>query len=199
MDTAGDPSVNPFVARVAEGSAPLTAIAALAAEESLIIPSDRRSFLTLAARCDDEAGADFFLTLAQGENLVLPMVAPLAAAAGMDREALVGYEPRGGCQAYPAFVAWLALNAEPAAVAVALVTNFAALGGYCAALAAALRERYAFGDEACAFLDFFATPAPELEEKAARAARGRSLDGAERYARLLHEYETGFWRTLAEI
>ncbi|MEU4427961.1 hypothetical protein AB0F81_45685 [Actinoplanes sp. NPDC024001] len=195
---------NPFVAAVTEGRAPLAAVAALAAEENLIIPSDRRSFLTLAARSDEPAAVDFFAGLAQGENLVLPLVAPLAAAAGMERAALESYEPRAGCQAYPSYVSWLALNAEPAAAALALVANFAAWGGYCAALAAALRERHGFDDEACAFLDFFATPAPELEERAVRAAqaaldRGEPLAGAQRYARLLHDYETGFWQTLATV
>ena len=158
----------------------------------------------LAARADDAAAVDFFTGLAQGENLVLPLVAPLAAAAGTDRGGLAAYEPRAGCQAYPAYVAWLALNAEPAAAALALVANFAAWGGYCAALAAALRERYGFDDEACAFLDFFGAPAPQPQERALRAAqtaldRGESLSAAHRYARLLHDYETGFWRTLADI
>ena len=202
--TGGTPEDNPLVAAVTQGRAPLAAIAALAAEESIIIPSDRRSFLILAGRADEPTAVEFFAGLAQGENLVLPTVAPLAAAAGMDGAALAAYEPRPGCQAYPAYVAWLALNADPAPVALALVANFAAWGGYCAALATGLRTRYGFDDDACAFLDFFATPTPELEEQAVRAAQaaqdqGRPLSGARRYARLLHEYETTFWRTLAEI
>ncbi|MDI6105060.1 hypothetical protein QLQ12_41400 [Actinoplanes sp. NEAU-A12] len=201
-----DPAVqeNPLVVAVREGRAPLAAVAVFAAEENLIIPSDRRSFLTLAARAGEPAAAGFFAGLAQGENLVLPMVAPLAAAAGMDRAGLAAYEPRAGCQAYPAYVSWLALNAEPAAAALALVANFAAWGGYCAALATGLRQRYGFGDPACAFLDFFAAPAPDLEEQAVTAAQaaldsGVPLDAARRYGRLLHEYETAFWGTLADI
>lgn len=199
-----DAAENPFVAAVAQGRAPLTAVAALAAEERIIIPSDRRSFLILAGRADEPAAVEFFAGLAQGENLVLPTVAPLAAAAGMDEAALAAYEPRAGCQAYAAYVAWLALNADPAEAALALVANFAAWGGYCAALAAGLRNRYDFDDPACAFLDFFAAPAPDLEEQAVRAAQaaldqGRPLAGARRHARLLHQYETTFWRTLADI
>jgi hypothetical protein len=203
-DATAEAAGNPFVATVAQGRAPVTAVAALAAEERIIIPSDRRSFLILAGRADEPTAVGFFTGLAQGENLVLPTVAPLAAAAGMDEVALAAYEPRAGCQAYAAYVAWLALNADPAEVALALVANFAAWGGYCAALAAGLRERYGFDDGACAFLDFFATPVPELEEQAVRAAQfaldqGRPLAGARRHGRLLHEYETTFWRTLAEI
>lgn len=195
---------NPFVAAVTEGRAPTVAVAALAAEERIIIPSDRRSFLLLAARADEPVTVDFFAGLAKGENLVLPTLTPLAAAAGMGEAELSAYEPRAGCQTYPAYVAWLAVNADPAEVALALVANFAAWGGYCAALAAGLRDRYGFDDSACAFFDFFATPAPELEEQAVRAAQialdqGRTLTGARRHGRLLHEYESAFWRTLAEI
>lgn len=195
---------NPFVAAVSRGRAPLSAVVALAAEERIIIPSDRRSFLTLAARADEPAAVEFLIGLAHGENLVLPMVTTLAAAAGADEAALTAWEPRAGCQAYAAYVAWLALNADPAEVALALVANFAAWGGYCAALAAGLRERYGFDDGACAFLDFFATPAPEVEALAVHAAQtamdsGRPLGGARRHGRLLHDYETTFWRTLAEV
>lgn len=201
---AGETADNPLVAAVTHGRAPLAAIAALAAEESIIIPADRRSFLILAGRADEPTAVEFFTGLAHGENLVLPLVAPLASAAGMDTAQLSAYEPRAGCQAYPAYVSWLALNADPAQAALALVANFAAWGGYCAALAAGLRARYGFDDDACAFLDFFAAPTAELEEQAVRAAqvaqdRGRALSGARRHARLLHEYETTFWRTLAAV
>ncbi|MEE6259786.1 thiaminase II/PqqC family protein [Plantactinospora sonchi] len=199
-----DPLANPFVAAVVEGRAPVASVAAFAAEERHIIPSDRRSFLLLAARAEEPVAVEFFTTLAQGENLVLPMVSALAAGAGMAGPALAAYEPQAGCQAYPGYVAWLALNADPAGAALALVANFAAWGGYCAALAGALRERYGFDDTSCAFLDFFATPAPGLAEQAVRAAQealdaGRPLTHARRYARLLHDVETTFWHTLAAV
>ncbi|MEU4561906.1 hypothetical protein AB0F72_26275 [Actinoplanes sp. NPDC023936] len=195
---------NPLVAAVTTGRAPLAAVAALAAEERIIVPADQRAFLLLAARSEEPAAVRFFTGLAQGEGLVQPMIPPLAAAAGMGGEALASYEPRAGCQAYPSIVAWLALNAEPAAVALALVSNFAAWGGYCAELARGLRERYGFGDDACAFLDFFAEPVTEPLELAVVAAQaaidsGRDLGQARRHARLLHENEELFWRTLAEI
>ncbi|GAB7042192.1 hypothetical protein JCM9533A_60420 [Catenuloplanes niger JCM 9533] len=189
---AAAPGPNPLVDAVAAGRAPLTAVAALAAEEQLIIPSDRRSFLILASRADDP---EFFVSLARGEDLVLPLAGRLAAATGVD---LRGYRPQAGCQGYAAYVAWLALNADPAEAGLALVANFAAWGEYCRALAAGLRANYGFADEACAFLDFFATPAPELEAQALRAVTGRPLTTARRYGRLLHEFETTFWHTLAD-
>jgi hypothetical protein len=102
-------------------------------------------------------------------------------------------------------VAWLALNAEPADVVLALSANFAAWGGYCAAIAEALRRHYGFKDEACGFFDLFAEPAPELEQKA-QAAVQAGLDAGRvdehavyRYGRLLGSYEASFWHALWEL
>lgn len=200
---APDHDENRLVALIARGEAPLALIGALAAEEQRIVASDWRSFLTLAARCPDPAGRAFFGALAQGEGLVLPKLAPLAAACGMDDVAVRNYRPLPGCQAYPAYLAWLALNAEPAAAALAVVANFAAWGRYCATIAGALRAHHDFDDEACGFFDFFATPAPELTEQAIATVQaamddGRSLADAREYGRLLQAYEMMFWNTLAD-
>jgi hypothetical protein len=201
---------NRLVPLIASGQAPVTAIASLAAEEYHIVASDRRSFLTLAARSASPdpdasaAAAEFFTGLAAGESLAFATIPALAAAAGLDRAALGQYQPLAGCQAYPAYVAWLALNGDPAGVVLAMVANFAAWGGYCATLARALREHYGFDDEACAFFDFFATPAPEVEQQAlavvqaAVDAQESPLNGALRYGRLLQSYELTFWNTLAD-
>jgi len=200
-DLAPDETENRFVPLVAQGKAPLSAVGALAAEEQRIVASDWRSFLTLAARAPEPAARGFFTGLAQGESLALPMLTPLATAAGLDEAAVRAYRPRPGCQAYPAFLAWLALNADPAAAVLAILANFAAWGGYCATLAAGLREHYGFGDEECAFFDFFAGPAPELEEQALAAVQaaldaGVPLDAARDHGRLLQAYELMFWNTL---
>jgi hypothetical protein len=201
---------NRLVPLIASGQAPVTAIASLAAEEYHIVASDRRSFLALAARSASPdpgasaAAAEFFTGLAAGESLAFATIPALAAAAGLDRAALGQYQPLAGCQAYPAYVAWLALNGDPAGVVLAMVANFAAWGGYCATLARALREHYGFDDEACAFFDFFATPAPEVEQQAlavvqaAVDAQESPLNSALRYGRLLQSYELMFWNTLAD-
>ena len=199
-ELAPDEAANRFVPLVEQGKAPLPAIGALAAEELRIVASDWRSFLTLAARSPEPAARGFFTGLAQGESLALPMLPPLATAAGVDTDK---YQPRPGCQAYSSFVAWLALNAEPAAAVLAILANFAAWGGYCATIAAALRKHYGFADEACAFFDFFAAPVPELEEQALAAVQagldsGVSLDAARDHGRLLQSYELMFWNTLAD-
>jgi hypothetical protein len=201
---APDESHNRLVPAIASGRAPRQTIGALAAEELRIVPSDRRSFLTLAARASEPAGADFFADLGKGENLALAMLPAMAEAGGLDPLAQRDYRPRAGCQAYPAYLAWLALNADPAEVVLAVTANFAAWGGYCATLAAALRREYGFDDKACGFVDFFATPVPELEEQAVTAIQqaldaGRSLAGAAEFGRLLQDYELMFWNTLADL
>ena len=128
------------------------------------------------------------------------LVVAWATAADFDTD---GYEPRPGCQAYPSFVAWLALNAEPAAAVLAILANFAAWGDYCGRISSALRKHYGFDDEACGFFDFFATPVPELEEQAVAAVQagldsGVPLDAAKDHGRLLQSYELMFWNTLAD-
>ena len=194
---------NRLVPLVASGRLPRERLAALAGEEYRIIRSDRRSFLLLAARFPDPPAVDFFTGLAQGESLALAQLLTFASALGMDRSDLEAYEPQPGCQAYPAYVAWLALNGSQGDVALALIANFAAWGSYCAAVAAALRSHYGLDDEACGFFDFFATPVPEVEQQALAVAQA-SVDtgdppaGARRHARLVQAYELMFWNTLAE-
>lgn len=194
---------NRLVPAIAAGRAPLGVIGALAMEEIAVVPSDRRSFLTLAAQAGEPACAEFFADLGKGENVVLAMLPAMAEAAGFDERARRGYRPLAGCQAYPSYLARLALNADPAAVVLAVTANFAAWGGYCATLARALRSEYGFDDAACGFVDFFATPAPDLEELAVTAIQqaldaGKSLDAGREYGRLLQDYELMFWNTLAD-
>jgi hypothetical protein len=200
-DLAGE-EPNRLVPQIASGDATLSTLAALGAEELLIVESDRRSFLLLAARASDPAATGFLAWLGQGETVALGHLPAFIATAGWDAAALARYEPRPGCQAYPAYLAWLALNAEPAEAILALLVNFTEWGGYCGTVAAALREHYHFDDAACAFFDFFATPAPEMEQQALVAVQvaldaGAPLAHASQYARLLQSYETSFWNTLA--
>jgi thiaminase len=194
---------NRLVPMLASGRAPRSVFATMAAEETQIVRSDWRSLLTIAARCTDPESRTLFAALADGEALALTRLAGLRAATGIDDAALHAYQPKAGCQAYPAYMAWLSLNGEPADVIVALLANFAAWGGYCATVAAAMREHYGFDDEACAFFDFFAAPAPELEAQALKALQagidaGRHTDEAFTYGRLFQAYELMFWNTIAD-
>ncbi|MFF5160400.1 transcriptional regulator [Streptomyces sp. NPDC000348] len=202
-DLAPDPRANPLVPLIARGEAERDVLAALALEQRLVIPADRRAFLHLADRSAAEPdSAAFFTALAEGEALAGEHLEPFAAACGVDASRADAHAPLPGCQAYPAYVAWLALNAAPADAVLAVTANFSAWGGYCATIAEALRTHYGFSDEACAFFDFFAAPAPDLD-RTARAAVRAALDAgrldehrARRHGRLLQSYEAMFWETL---
>jgi hypothetical protein len=62
---------HPFLGALEAGQAPRSALEALAAEQHLIIPSDRRSFAQLAARFPEDPAGAFFLSMAEGEGLAL--------------------------------------------------------------------------------------------------------------------------------
>jgi hypothetical protein len=194
---------NRLVELIAKGAAPRSVFRLIAAEENRIVPSDWRSFLQLAARSDDRGAREYFAGLAQGEGIALGKLAALAAATGLDDESLREYQPLAGCQAYPSFMAWMALNGKPADVVIALNANFAAFGGYCATIAEAMREHYGFDDEACGFFDFFATPVPGAEEQTIAVVQsgidsGECGGDARVYARLFQTYELMFWNTIAD-
>ncbi|MFD6158939.1 hypothetical protein ACFWF7_00130 [Nocardia sp. NPDC060256] len=192
---------NRLVPLIASGKAARAVFAAIATEEWRITGSDWRSFHEMAARAADSQARAFFGMLAPGEQQAQVMLEALFAVAGADP----GTElPRAGCQAYPAYVAWLAVNGESASVAAGIYANFAAFGAYCRDVAAGMREHYGFDDAACAFFDFYATDVPEIEQQALRAIQagldsGRlKRDEAHLYARLFQSYELMFWNTLAD-
>ncbi|GAA0389750.1 transcriptional regulator [Streptomyces luteireticuli] len=197
---AGD---NRLVPLIADGVAPRSVLAAFTLEQHHVIAADRVSYRHLAGRSAG-ATAAFFTALADGEDTALALLDPLAAACGLDDAAVRGHEPALACQAYPACTAWLALQAEPVDVVVALSVNFATWGGYCGVLGRALRARYGFSDEACGFFDFFArSPGEEGDADADALVRAAVEEGlgsgvlserlAWRYARLLQGFEGMFW------
>ncbi len=201
-DLAIDERENRLVPLIAAGTAPLGVIGAFAAEEHHVVGSDRRSFLFLAARSAGPV-ADFYIRLGQGESLALARLSALAEAAGMDEAELRGYRPLAGCQAYPAYLAWLALNGDPVEVAIALAANLATWRGYCATVGQARRNEYGFDDDACAFFDLFAEPEPDADDVVlavidAALDEGRTLPHVDRYGGLLRSYELMFWNTLAD-
>jgi thiaminase len=200
---APEPGANRLVPLIADGRFPRERLVHIAGEQYRIIPSDRRSFLFLAARFPDPPAGELFTELAQGETLAFAKLLDFARALGWGEQQLDDYEPQPGCQAYPAFVAWLALNGDPADVAMALVANFAAWGDYCRTVAQGLRQHYGLDDEACGFFDFFAAPAPEIDERAvavveASMEAGTPPQSARRIARLVQAYELSFWNSLAD-
>jgi hypothetical protein len=187
---------------IAAGAAPRSVFGVIAAEELRIVASDWRSLHTLAARSEEPAARGYFGGLAAGEQQALATLGPLAEEAGLSPDAVREHEPLAGCQAYPSYFAWLALNGAPAEVALAITANFDAWGRYCAEIAGGMREHYGFSASACGFFDFFAEPLPD---DAAVAAIQAGMDAGtldqrrvRQYARLFQSYELMFWSTLAE-
>lgn len=203
-DLAPGEGDNRLVPMVAAGRAPISVLGALAAEQHRVIPSDWRSFLTMAAQSVDPAAREVFSALASGEGVAMAKLADFAAACGMGEEDVRDYRPSPQCQAYPAYMAWLALNGQPRDALLAILANFAAWGGYCATMSRALREHYGFDERGTAFFDFFATPVPELEALYVVAIQqaldaGWEPDTALGYGRLLQGYELMFWNGLADL
>lgn len=176
---------------------------ALAGEQYAIVSSDRRSFALLAARFPAGLAGEFFLGMAESEGLALDRLRSLADWLGLSNDDLRAHEPHPGAQAYPAFVAWLALNGSRADVVLAFLTNLAAWGENCGQVAAALRGSYGAGNDTTAFFDFFASPAADFESRALAVltegliARDSAVL-ARRATRLLQAYELSFWNALAE-
>ncbi|MGW1626268.1 thiaminase II/PqqC family protein [Streptomyces sp. NPDC002172] len=205
-ELAPEANANPLVPLVASGRASRETLAALALEQHRVIPADRRAFLHLAQRAVEEpAAAGFFTTLAEGEERAAERLGAFTEACDVDDERRQAYEPLPGCQAYPAYISWLALNADPTDALLAVTANFATWGTYCATIAHALREHYGFTDEACAFFDFFAAPAPALDEQAEAAVQAGLESGrldekrVYTYGRLLQAYEEMFWTSLRTL
>jgi hypothetical protein len=168
----------------------------------MIVSSDRRSFAVLAARFPGGLAGELFLGMAEGEGLALRKLNGLRDWLGMTDAELRAHEPHPGTQAYPGFVAWLALNGSRADVVLAFVSNLAVWGDNCAAVAAALRDAYGADDAAVAFFDFFANPPADFQARTLAVleeglAGGDSPASARSASRLL-AYELSFWDALAE-
>ena len=174
------------------GRVPVESLRTFAGEQREIIVSDRKSFEHLAYRFPEPQAGEFFQTLAVGEAEALRLLEPLAEAVELGRE----YEPLAGCQAYPAYVAWLALNGSAADVALAFLANLETWGRSCARMRDALRPAY--GDDAVAFFEFFAQPPAGFEERALALVATGKPSSARRAARLLQAYELLYWDTLAD-
>ncbi len=181
-----------YLAELEAGRLPLESLRAFAGEQRSIIASDRRSFEHLAQRFPRPSAGDFFRDMAAGEAEALRLLERFAAAVGLGDD----YEPLAGCQAYPAYVAWLALNGSPADVALAFLANLESWGRSCARMRDALRPVYEA--DAVAFFDFFAKPPAGFEERALTLVATGPPASARRAARLLQAYELLYWDTLAD-
>jgi hypothetical protein len=194
---------HPFLAALEAGAVSEEQLRAFAGEQYRVLRSDRRSFAQLAARYPDDPSGVFFVARAAGEGEALARLIRFAAALGIGEDEMGAYEPRPGCQAYPAFVAWLALNGSRLDVALAFLVNLDAWGANCARMGTALADRYGLGADELAFFAYFATPPPGFREQIAEVAGAGLADGdspsdARRAARLLQAYELLFWGSLTQ-
>ena len=185
-------AVHRYLAELEAGRVPVESLRAFAGEQRAIITSDRRSFEHLAQRFPQPPAGGFFRDLAAGEAEALRLLERLAAAVELGPD----YEPLAGCQAYPAYVAWLALNGSPADVALAFLANLESWGRSCARMRDALRPLY--GADRVAFFDFFAEPPAGFEERALALITTSGQASGRRAARLLQAYELLYWDTLAD-
>jgi len=192
-----------FLSRLEDGGVDREGLREFAGAQWVIIASDRRSFGQLAARFPEPPAGDLFLALAQGEGEALARLAPLCAAVGADQAWLAAYAPPAGVQAYPSFLAWLALNGSRADAALALLVNLDAWGANCSRAGAALRTRYRLSEEEVSFFRFFGEPSPALRRSALAVLADGLGDGdsearARWAARTLQACELAFWDAMTD-
>lgn len=187
---------------------PARLLASFAAQQGQAMASERSSLFYLASRFTGTPGEAFFAELAGTFRHAGDMLGMFAESLGARKSELRAREPLAGCQAYPAYVAWLSMNASAEDAALALAASLGTWGENLGSLATGLRKHSSFpavgtADRASAFFDIFAAPAGRLEDQALAVVAeaqdaGRRPVHALQYARLLHGYQSMFWKTLAE-
>jgi thiaminase len=192
---------HPYLDEVEAGHLTQEDLRIFAGEQYHIIRSDLRSVALLVNRFASARSGPFFQGILAGEAAASAALRDFADAVGLDEARLQAYEPHPGCQAYPAWMAWLALYGADAEVAAGFLVNFAAWGANCGRMNRALRARYRMGKAETAFFDLFASPPAEFERGALTVVEAGLARGAEprlikRAARLLQGYEKLYWDTL---
>lgn len=192
---------HPYLVELEAGRVRRGALARFAGEQYHIIRSDLRSAGLLVHRFATTESGPFFQGVLAGESAALGALGAFARAMNMDEALLEAYEPAPAAQAYPAYMAWLALYGSEAEVAAAFLVNFPAWGANCARISRALRASYGLAEAETAFFDLFANPPGDFETQAlavvaAGLARGVDPRTVKRAARLLQGYEKLYWDTL---
>jgi hypothetical protein len=179
-------------------------LAEFAAQQAQLLASDRRSYLHLASRFAHAPAGTFFAELADTARLGGEMLAAFTTAANADRAGVEPCEQLPGCQAYPSFVSWLALNSSAEDAALALAVSLDLWGRNFAAMARVLREAPSKGDTgATAFFDIFAMPSSYTDDQAVEVVQeaedaGRKAARAREYARTLAAYQSMWWTAVAD-
>jgi hypothetical protein len=175
-----------------------------AGEQYHIVRSDLRSVALLVSRFGASGSGPFFRAVLAGEVAALEALKVFALALGMDEPLLQVYEPTPGAQAYPAFMAWLALYGSDAEVAGGFLVNFSAWGANCGRMSRALQGEYRLSVGETQFFDLFASLPPEFEGAAlavvdAGLSRGVDPRLVKRAARLLQGFEKLYWDAIHAI
>jgi pyrroloquinoline quinone (PQQ) biosynthesis protein C len=196
-------TLHQYVAAVEQGQIALEKLRLFAGEQYSIITSDLRSVAFLLSRHGNLPSRTYLLTTLQGEAAAHAALLNFAGALGKNEQALQGYEPLPGCQAYTAYVAWLALYGSDAELATAFAVNLPVWGANCGRMSSALRSVYRLNNDAVAFFDLFAQVPQEAGEEVLSGIqegldRGVSVHAITRAARLIQAYELMFWDTLFE-
>lgn len=192
---------HPYLDLVEAGRVGREDLRVFAGEQYHIIRSDLRSVALLVNRFGSGPSGPFFQGTLSGEAAALAALRDFARALDLDERRLQEHEPLHGAQAYPAYMAWLALYGSDAEVAAGFLVNFAAWGANCGRMSRALRTRYRMGKAETVFFDLFASPPTEFERGAVAVVESGLARGADprlikRAARLLQGYEKLYWDTL---
>jgi hypothetical protein len=189
----------------AGGTRSQRSLAEFADQQAQLLASDRRSYLHLAARFADTTAGTFFAELADAARHAGEVLAAVATPAGARRAGHDSREQVPGCQAYPSFVSWLALNSSAQDAALAVAVSLDLWARDFAAMARALREApgLAEADRATAFFDIFAVAGSRIEDQAVAVAQeaqdaGREPARAREYARTLAAYQSMWWTALTD-
>ncbi len=194
---------HPYLAAAEAGRIPGDKLRLFAGEQYYIINSDLRSIALVVNRHAHLPSRNYLLGALQGEAGAREALLAFAQALEMSEDDLRAYDPLPGCQAYPAYVAWLALYGSDADFAAAFLVNLVAWGSACGRMSAALKAKYGLVPADVAFFDLFAQPAPEFEADSLRVIqdgldRGVDARAVARAARLIQAYELMYWDSLYE-
>jgi len=195
---------HPYLAALEQGRIRRENLRLIAGEQYHIINSDLRSMALLLHRHAHLPSRDYLLTSLQAEAAARAALLAFAShGCDMSEDDLVAYEPIAGCQAYPAYVAWLAAYGSDAEFAAAFLVNLPAWGEACGRMSAASKERYGLPLGAVMFFDLFAQSDPSFKENSLRVIQDgldRGVDGRliTRAARLIQAYELLYWDSLYE-
>ena len=208
---------HPYIEAAENGELTLKQRRAFVQEQYAIQHSDAISFACLAghqgfmppsladALLPDPAvgrsADDLFQFLLGGELFAHKLLLQCAAKLGIDESGLKNHQTAPLAQAFPSYLARLALSGNRAAGAAACAVNFPAWGKMCKRLVEALgnpENGYGYDgvdDPALGFINFFATPINNLDEMAVAIIEqeGVNYDDLIEPVRLLQQYELLFW------